>query len=160
MCKCACICACVCETAQTFYRLFLAVWTCSNCWDSSYSYIIRSWGQQATLCCYSLCCGSNRSLPRLATTAKLDLIVQNSSITLRCAPFHRQGVLSGRRNKSHSTHLIRCCRLQALQIYNWLNQNDNVQYTGLVHVLNMWKQFKHAQISTASYNANFGHIHC
>ena len=126
---------CVCETAQTFYRLFLGVWTCSNCWDSSYSYTIRSWGQQPTSYCYSLCWGSNRSLPRTTKLAIPDLIVQNRSITLRSAPFHRQSVFNRRMNKSHSTHLIRYCRMQALQIYNWLNRSDNVQYTGLVQVL-------------------------
>ena len=36
-----------------------------------------------------------------------DLIVQNRSIALRSAPFHRQRVFSGRRDKCHSTHSIR-----------------------------------------------------
>ena len=105
------MCAHVQVLQETSKYHFSAVWSYSNCWHSPNLHTIWSWRYQATPYSHHLCCGSNRSLPRMTKLARPYLIVQNRSITLRCAPFHRQSVFIGRRNKSHSTHLIRYYRV-------------------------------------------------
>ena len=56
-----------------------------------------------------------------SVTTKPGLIVQNRNITLRSAPFHRQKVFIRIRNKSHSTDLIRCCRMH--EVHMWYIAN-------------------------------------
>ena len=124
---CVCMCTCVhikcmytwvSALKQTSKYLFSAVWSYSNCWHSPHLHTIWIRRYIATPYSHHLHCRSNRSLPRLTKLARPYLIVQNRSITLRCVPFHRQSVFHGRRDKSHSTHLIRYCTIK--RKYNYM----------------------------------------